>query len=127
MGMQQHINFESGLLRVQGSGDFSLENATQAFLNMLQALVHHKAEKILFDGRNITGQPEQIERFYYGDFAAKETLKIVGEHGYNPRFAYVLHEPVLDPDKLGETVAQNRGMNVKVFKTLEDAIRWLTN
>ena len=43
-----------------------------------------------------------------------------------PRFSYVMHEPLRDPGRLGETVAVNRGMDVKVFETLEDAIEWLT-
>jgi hypothetical protein len=32
---------------------------------------------------------------------------------------------VLDPKRLGETVAVNRGMNIKVFDNPEDARRWL--
>jgi hypothetical protein len=31
------------------------------------------------------------------------------------------------PDKIGETVAVIRGMNVKTFKIPEDAIEWLTD
>ena len=31
------------------------------------------------------------------------------------------------PDNLGETVAVNRGMNVKTFEISEDATEWLTD
>ena len=120
------MHFESGLLRVDASGEFSLEDAKQAFLEMLGAVVQYKAEKILFDGRNVKGKPKDMERFYYGEFAATETHRIVVEHKIVPRFAYVMHEPLRDPGRLGETVAVNRGMDVKVFETLEDAIEWLT-
>jgi hypothetical protein len=32
---------------------------------------------------------------------------------------------VLDPDRFGETVAVNRGMPVRVFDNLEEALKWL--
>ena len=48
-------------------------------------------------------------------------------HGVSPatRFAYVLEEPMLDPDRFGETVAVNRGMIVRAFDNLEAARAWL--
>ena len=127
MSIQQHMHFQSGLLRVDASGEFSLEDAKQAFLEMLKAVGQHKAEKILLDARNVMGKPGDLERFYYGEFAARESHRMVVEHKIVPRFAYVIHEPLRDPTRLGETVAVNRGMNVKTFETQEDALEWLTN
>ena len=127
MSIQQKMHFQSGLLNVDASGEFSLEDAKQAFLEMLSAVVQYKAEQILFDGRNVKGKPEDMERFYYGEFAARETQRILVEHKIVPRFAYVMHEPLRDKTRLGETVAVNRGMIVKVFETPEHAIEWLTN
>ena len=125
MSLQQKIHFQAGLLSVEASGDFSLESAQQAFLEMLESVAQHKAEKILLDARNVEGQPEALERFFYGEFAARESRRIVDEHNIVPRFAYVMHHPLSDSKRLGETVALNRGMNVKVFETLKDAIEWL--
>jgi stage II sporulation SpoAA-like protein len=127
MSIQQNMHFQSGLLSVDASGEFSLEDAKQAFLELLKAIAHYQAEKILLDGRNMKGKPGDLERFYYGEFAARETHKLVVEHKIVPRFAYVIHEPLRDPTRLGETVAVNRGMNVKTFETAEDAIEWLTD
>ena len=53
-------------------------------------------------------------------------MRLVKAYGIVPRFAYVAHAPVRDPERFGETVAVNRGMNVKVFETPEDAMEWLT-
>ena len=94
---------------------------------MLGAVVQYKAEKILFDVRNVTGKPADMERFCYGDFVARATHRIVRAHGIVPRFAYVAHVPLRDPERFGETVAVNRGRNVKIFETPEDAFEWLTN
>ena len=125
MSLQQKIHFQSELLRVEASGDFSLESAKQAFLEMLESVAQYKAEKILFDARNVEGQPEALERFFYGEFAARGSRRIVDEHNIVPRFAYVMQYPLRDSKRLGETVAVNRGMDVKVFESLKDAIEWL--
>ena len=65
MSIQQNMHFQSGLLSVDASGEFSLEDAKQAFLELLKAIAHYQAEKILLDGRNVKGKPGDLERFYY--------------------------------------------------------------
>jgi hypothetical protein len=127
MAICQKIHFESGVLKVVASGEFSLEEAKRAFLEMLEAIAQYQAEKVLFDGRNLKGEPTHIERFYYGYFAATETMNLIAKYRMcaAPQFAYVIHEPLRDPGRYGETVAVNRGMNVKTFETPEEASEWL--
>ena len=125
MSIRQRIRFDSGVLRVEAAGDFSMEHATRAFMEMLRAVAQHQAEKVLFDGRRLEGDPREFERFLYGTFAAQGTSDLVREHQLAPRFAYVLHEPLRDPDKYGESVAVHQGMKVKVFETPEEALKWL--
>src|SRR5262245_9018007 len=125
MSIQQKMHFESGLLRVDARGEYSLEEAKRAFLEMLRAVAQYRAETVRLDGRTLNGKPASIERFYYGECAAKETMRLIKEHGIAPRFAYVLNEPLRDPLRYGETVAVNRGMFVKTFETPEDAFEWL--
>ncbi len=124
--MLLEIRAESGLLNVDAMGKFSLEEAKRTFLEMLEAVALHKTEKVLFDGRKLIGKPKTMERFYYGEFAA-QTVADYAERGVSrtTQFAYVLREPVLDPQRLGEDVAVNRGMVVKAFDSLEDALQWL--
>ena len=125
MSIRQQMRFESGLLKVEASGEFSLEETQRAFMEMLRAVAQYQGEKVLLDGRNVKGEPREFERFLYGEFAAQATRKLTYEHGIFPWFAYVVHEPLLDPDRYGETVARNRGMMIKVFETLEEAMEWL--
>ena len=122
------ICVESGWLRIIAAGEFSLAEAQRTFLEMLDAVARHKTEKILFDGRELKGDPNTIQRFLYGAFAAHAVTRYIIERGV-PRasqFAYLLQEPVLDPQRFGETVAVNRGMSVKAFDNLEDALGWLS-
>lgn len=62
---------ESGLLNVDAMGEFSLKEAKRIFLEMLEAVALHKTMKVLFDGRKLIGKPDIMERFYYGEFAAR--------------------------------------------------------
>jgi hypothetical protein len=89
------------------------------------AVVQYQATKVLLDGRTVKGKPEDVECLYYGEFAAKEIMRLVREHGLFPRFAFVIHQPLCDPRRFGETVAVNRGMNIKTFETSEEAFEWL--
>ena len=125
MSILQEIHFKSGLLNVHARGEFSLEEGKRAFLEMLGAVAQYRAKKVLFDGRKLKGNPEVWERFYYGVFAATETMRLVKEHRIDPRFAYILNQPLRDPQRLGETVMVNRGMILKTFETPEEAFEWL--
>jgi hypothetical protein len=126
MDMRIETRVETGFLYVYAIGEFSLAAAKSTFLETLKAVAQQEVEKVLFDGRKLKGEPKTIERFYYGEFAA-EAVNRSADRGVSPatQFAYVLKEPVLDPLRFGETVAVNRGMFVKAFDNLEDALRWL--
>jgi len=127
MPMTIETSLRSNVLYVSATGEFTLAEAKRTFLELIGAVEKFQSEKILFDGRAITGNPTFVERFYYGEFAAESILQLQPKlgHGRNPRFAYVLEHPVLDPERLGETIAINRGANVKAFETMNDAIEWL--
>ena len=124
--MLLEIHVEAGLLSIVATGKFSLEEAKRTFLQMLEAVALHKSKKVLFDGRELLGKPETMERFYYGKFAARSVAESL-ERGVSPatQFAYALREPVLDPRRFGESVAVNRGMYVKAFNNPGEALKWL--
>jgi hypothetical protein len=114
------------LLHAKLSGEFTLEEAQRTFVVILETAVRYEAAKVLVDGRALTGQPTTVERFYYGEFVANAVInRCKGRMRKAPRFAYVLLEPVIDKMRLGETVARNRGMNVKTFEQINDALQWL--
>lgn len=126
MSLIQKISAQPDSLYVKITGNFSLEEAQDHFIEMLQAIAQHKVKKVLVDGREVSGEPETMERFFYGEFAAESVAKFA-KHGVSlaTQFAYVLQEPVLDPDRFGETVAVNRGVRIKAFDELDDARQWL--
>ena len=126
MGMLLEIDPKSECLYATITGHFALEDAMRTFLELLHAVAQHRSEKVVFDGREIWGDVASFERFCYGDYVANEVVALVNRSGMKPpKFAYVLKEPILDPGRYGETVAANRGMRVRAFDNLEDALEWL--
>jgi hypothetical protein len=122
----REIEVGSGLLHAKVVGEFRLDEAQNTFLQLLESIAQHKAHKVLFNGLELSGNPDTIERFYYGSFVAEAVFKFEdkGVSQFTP-FAYVLKEPVRDPGRFGETVAVNRFMRVKVFDNVDDALSWL--
>ena len=106
-------------------GAFELDLAQEQFLELLDEAVRNGASKVLIDGRLMTGNPTEFERFLYGSFAAWATLDVMTQHNVWLKFAYVIHEPLRDPERFGETVAVNTGMDVKSFEDMNEALEWL--
>jgi hypothetical protein len=126
MSVSLKPDLDRKLLWVHHTGDFSLAEAEHSFNEILEGLEQHKLNKVLVDGRQVLGSPESLERFYYGKYVAEAVAKAVNASKIEvPRFAYVLKEPMLDPNRLGETAAVNRGMRVKAFDNLKDGLWWL--
>jgi len=124
--MRMAMRADGGLLVVEAQGRFSLAEAKRTFVELLEAADRHATGKVLFDGRQLSGNPAMMERFYYGAFAAESVLTFARRHPFSAmQFAYVLKEPVLDPARFGETVARNRGMLVRSFDDLDAAMEWL--
>ena len=122
-GMVVNTRGDREILYVTLSGKFMLAEALSDFLEVLEAIEEKQNTKVVIDGRQLSGEPLTIERFLYGEFVAEAVKRL--RIGGAPMFAYVLHEPVLDPMRFGETVALNRGMNLKVFDDYDLAIGWL--
>jgi len=127
MPMTLGVTAESDHVYVTASGEFSLDEAQRTFVQLLESVARFKRTKVLFDGRMLVGEPKMIERFYYAEFVAWSVASFAngGLVTLAPRFAYVLEEPMLDPERFGETVAVNRGMRVRAFDNLEAARAWL--
>ena len=121
--MKLEMKIEPTFLYAKLSGDFSLKEAKTSFLALMDAVAENRCKNVLVDGREVTGDVRLLERFIYGEFAANTVRK--RGLSCNPRFAYVLEPPILDPKKFGETVARNRGMEVKAFDMLRDALEYL--
>ena len=119
------VQFEQDVCSAVVVGEFQLSLAERQFVELLDEAVHKGATKVLIDGRQMTGNPTGFERFLYGTFAACATLEVLHRHNARLKFAYIIHKPLRDPERFGETIAVNRGMNVKTFEDENEAREWL--
>ena len=118
------ITVEKDFVSIFASGDYSLLKAKDLFkLSIDSALLHNKS-KILIDVTNITGTIPFLDRFEYSEFFAKYRA----EHALTKinKTAVVGQEPIVHKDRFGETVAVNRGANVRVFTGMNKALIWLS-
>ena len=125
MAIDKCAQLEQGVFTAVLLGEFELGVAQSQFIELLDEAINMGAIKVLIDGRQMTGKPTGFERFLYGEFAAWATLDVLFRHNVRLKFAYVIHEPLRDPERFGETVAVNRGMDVKTFEDKNEALEWL--
>ena len=124
--MEVTTRLELGYLRATVEGKFVLTVARGQFSGLLEEMRRARTGRMLIDGREVSGNPRTIERYLYGSFAATAAKKLGSlVRPYPPRFAYVLVPPVLDPHRLGVTVARDRGMTVRAFDDVDEATEWL--
>ena len=112
------ITVEQGYLHVTFSGMFDLVAARRSVDRMVDACVEEDCDNVLFDCRSMSGDISVMDRFSMGKYG--------GEH-INPdiRIAMLGHRRHILPDKFFENVAHNRGIQMKLFSDIEEAIAWL--
>jgi len=122
------INFESRqhYLRATVSGTYSLRQAQDVFDEAVRAAVAAGHTRILIDASGVTGAPTQDERYILGLFVAAEQRILAARNPpIDVQLAVYGRQPLIDPNRFGETVAINRGGKVKVSEQLEEALAWL--
>ena len=108
------------------SGAFSLRGAQDAYDRAVKAALPLGLDRILFDASAVTGKPSQDERYSLGLFVATEQRLLAAKSP--PCYLSVAvygHQPLVDPNRFGETVALNRGAKLKVSERLDEALAWL--
>jgi hypothetical protein len=104
------------------SGKFEPDAFIDACKEALSFASEKKITAILMDGRKLTGELfTTMERFKVGEAFANLQRSLP----YAPRVAVVGNEPLVDPNRFGETVAVNRGALGRVFTDIDEATRWL--
>jgi hypothetical protein len=93
---------------------------------LIETASAHKCPRILVDLRKVEGYLTTTQRYTMGETGAQKFHSAM-EKGEIPfcRFSLVANPPLLDTDKFGEKVANNRGMPVRIFRTIQEAHDWL--
>jgi hypothetical protein len=108
------------------SGDYTLRAAQDIYDQAIKIAIAGGHTRILIDASRVTGAPTQDERYVLGlFFAAEQRILASKTPPLEVQVAVYGRQPLIDPDRFGETVAVNRGAKVKVSERLDEALSWL--
>ena len=126
MNMKMEIIYETGYLHIKISGKFSLTEANDNFVKIMNAAEQSGVNRLLIDCLNLEGAMNTSERLQYSSFVVKQVDEFSTKGvPRGIRLSYVVLPPLADPGRFGETFAVNRGVNVRIFDTIDEAINWL--
>ena len=126
MTLKVDIEARQDYLYAAVSGEFTLRAAQAAYDRVVHAALPLAQTRILIDARGVSGNPQPDERYALGVYIANEQRLLAERRPpIHVKVAVLGHQPVVDPQRLGETVAVNRGAKVKVSEQLDEALAWL--
>ena len=116
---------KNNYLSVTVSGHFSLSEAKIMYADALECLLKNDVTILFFDAFRVKGVVTTMDRFYFGEFAAFESLKYMGKGLKKITVSICGKEPIIDPRRFGEIVARNRGLNLKVTTDKNESLQFL--
>ena len=120
--MEYHFTIEQHPthLHVTATGDTTRENVRRFLFDAYQASIAHQRQSLLLEMR-FSGPSLDLGAIY----------SVISERSLDGatlgRIAYVNASPEHTPDvaEFAELAAQNRGVSVRLFRTVDEAKRWL--
>ena len=123
--MRVTTNISAAVLCAVIDGDFDLAAALDAYSRVLSEAADAALGRVLIDCRGLRGMPTEMQRYDFGVAVAALHTEARKGGGRSPRVALFGSAPLLVPRGFGETVASNRGADVRVCETMEEAAAWL--
>jgi len=123
MSMRYEIRQEPGHTRVNVSGEYEPATAIAILQAGIEAALAHGFHKLLVDARQLTGNPKTMQRFEFSESIARFYHEKRGPDFL--RLALVGNEPLIDPERFGAVVANNRGLPAKATTSMDEALKFL--
>lgn len=123
--LKYSLKVKDSYLSVTVSGHFSLTEVKIMYIDALESLLDNNFSKLFFNAYKVKGKVTTIDRYYFGEFAALESLKYMGKGLKRIAVSVYGIEPIIDPERFGEIVARNRGLNLKVTTDKNEALQFL--
>ena len=125
IGISLGFEAEEEFLRCRACGEFSFEDACMVIDRVLAESTERGATRVLVDCLLIAGSPSMFDRYALAEFLAQEVVGYIIAGKIVPRLAILGREPFVDPNRFGELVARNRGVQTKSVEEMEAAVSWL--
>ena len=123
MSLMIDVIVEEDFLRLRCSGHCSLADVTKVYSQVVSAALEHDRSRVLIDAILVDGELTTMERYASSEFIASDIRQRA--LGKITRIAVCGREPLIDPQRFGETVAVNRGVNAKASTDVNEAVAWL--
>jgi hypothetical protein len=109
---------KEGYLHFEFAAEFSIPAAKRAVDEMVNTCMKRNCTRVLFDCRRMTGPLSTMDRFDVAQYGSEKIERSI-------RIAMLGREDQVLPDKFFENVAVNRGMDLKLFTDIDEAVGWL--
>jgi hypothetical protein len=105
------------------AGDFAMDEALALVRGAFEAAAAQGRSAILIDAREVAGDLTVAQRHEFG--AGVAAIQQERETFRGIRCAMVGHQPLVEPNRLAQLVARNRGSDLLVAEAPEQALAWL--
>jgi hypothetical protein len=115
-----HLESEDGYVSYRPIGVVSLKEGVDLISGAIAYCAEKKSSRLLVSVTGLTGyhMPQTMDRYSMG-------VQFAEASKFGLRVALVAPLEVIDPQRFGMTVAQNRGLDVNVFSSEPEALAWL--
>ena len=108
---------KEGIIYINSKGNIKQDDLVHSYKSVMQIALDNNLDKVLVDTRDQTSLPSLIALYEFGE--------ILSQHFQHFKHAIVVSPK--SPNNLGfiETVSKNRGVNIKIFNSIDLALAWL--
>ena len=113
------IDVNGDLLLVTTAGyDDNVDEAVAYYESLISICVDNQCRRILIDESLMTSVLDKVSQY-------QMVQRLVSHVPYDLAIAFVFNPEHFEETSFGVLVAENRGINVRAFTTLEEASEWL--
>ena len=113
------IDVNGDLLNVTTTGyDENVDEAVAYCESLISVCVDNQCRRVLIDESRVTSVLDKVGQY-------EMVQRLVSQVPHDLTIAFVVNPAHFEETSFGVLVAENRGINVRVFTTIEQASEWL--
>ncbi len=110
---------EHGIVEAVTAGEVTAADMHKARQNITEICKKEHITKVLVDDRKVTNMPSFEDLFQFGSTFLNSGFPLY------IKVAHVINAASVSDNEFLETVAVNRGANIKTFQNMDNAMDWL--
>ena len=111
--------------RVRNGNSSQVEKASRLALEAINMADEAGINKIFCNAEHLNVKISLLDRFTFGVFLAGKNMERMLTRKQSLKVAFFANPALIDPGKIGATVARNRGLDVIVTSDKQEALNWL--